>query len=121
MDDVQLFPGFYFMSAEECFADYDAFVVSDRWDDHWLPILANGGGDFYLMDLSTSPSRVRHFRIDEAEHPVEFTRLANFVEAVNESCRRGVIYLNDGYLDMDDLAFGDVAASIDPTVGWWRS
>lgn len=121
MDDFQLFPGFYFMQASECFENYDAFVPSERWNPVWLPVLANGGGDFYVIELSSSTAPVRHFRIDEREHPVEFTGLATFIETVNEACRRGVIYVADGYLEMDDLAFGEIAAANEPTVEWWRS
>jgi hypothetical protein len=34
----------------------------------WHPLFANGGGDFYLLELNPSGEiPVRHFRIDEAE------------------------------------------------------
>lgn len=121
MDDVQVFPGFYLPSLDECLSNYDAFLPSERWDRLWLPILANGGGDFYLLDLTGNDASVRHFRIDESEHPVEFSRLANFVETMNLAYDRGIIFIEDGYLEMDDLAFGDLAAEQEPGVEWWRS
>ena len=66
-------PGFYLLSHEEAGWNFDAFVKDPRWDAAWLPLLGDGGGDFLAVDCSrgeTSGSVV-HFRIDEAEHPVE--------------------------------------------------
>lgn len=67
LDDIHLFPGFYLLSLEDAVDNYRAFVSDQRWTRGWLPIFANGGGDFYVTDLSGEMSGgVRHFRIEES-------------------------------------------------------
>ena len=122
VDDIHLFPGFYLLSLEDAVANYRASVNDDRWQTRWLPIFANGGGDFYVLDLgSSTPGAVRHFRIDESEHPVEFDSLEALLRTVGEAFERAVFFVDpNGYLEMDDLAFGDLAAELNPDVSWWR-
>ncbi len=45
-----------------------------RWQPGWLPILADGGGDFMAVDCSDGNHHgaVYHFRIDQPEHPLEY-------------------------------------------------
>lgn len=120
MDDVQVFPGFYAMPLFECVASYDAFVGDGRWDSSWFPLLANGGGDFYVADLGTPVPAIKHFRIDENLTPAEFSSLESFVAAIVEALALGVVYIEDGYLEMDDMAFGEIAARREPDLAWWR-
>ena len=54
VDDIHLFPGFYLLSIEDAVANYRAFAPDARWMGGWLPVFANGGGDFYVLDLNTS-------------------------------------------------------------------
>jgi len=93
-----------------------------RWQVGWLPILANGGGDFYLVDLRPPvPGSIRHFRLEEQEHPVEFASLAAFFGTVAAAFERGVIYIDsNGYLEMNDMQFAELAGAMNPDVAWWR-
>jgi cell wall assembly regulator SMI1 len=85
----------------------------------WLPIFANGGGDFYVIDLSGA-GVVRHFRIEEAEHPIEFLTVSDMLATIAAGHDRGLFFVDDnGYLEMDDLVFGSLAAEINPRVPWW--
>lgn len=121
LDDIHLFPGFYLLSAEDAVANYQAFVTDSRWRTGWLPIFANGGGDFYVLDLSSpAASPVRHFRIEESEHPIEFSSLGAMLVTLAQAFERGVFFVDsDGYLEMNDLTFGSVAAEMNPAVEWW--
>lgn len=121
IDDIHLFPGFYLLSIEDAIANYRAFVTDSRWTIGWLPVFANGGGDFYVLDLSSlGQSPMRHFRIEEAEHPIEFSSLGTMLATFAKAFERGVFFVDpDGYLEMDDLVFGSVAAETDPAVEWW--
>ncbi|MDQ6719297.1 MAG: SMI1/KNR4 family protein, partial [Candidatus Dormibacteraeota bacterium] len=47
LDDLHLFPGYYFLSLEDATRNYAAFRDDPRWNPAWLPIFANGGGDFF--------------------------------------------------------------------------
>ena len=122
LDDIHLFPGFYLLSLEDALANYRAFVEDSRWQAGWLPLFANGGGDFYVFDGAGSPiGEIRHFRIDEQEHPVEFSSISTFFATLSECFESGVFFVDpDGYLEMDDLRFGAVAGGLDPAVAWWR-
>lgn len=122
LDDIQLFPGFHLLSLEDAVTNYRAFVVDDRWTTGWLPVFANGGGDFYVVDLSpTGAGAVRHFWIDEAEHPIEFSSLSAMMATLAQGFERGVFYVDpDGYLEMDDLVFGGLATEMNPDIAYWR-
>lgn len=122
LDDIHIFPGFYLLSIEDAVTNYEAFISDPRWSRSWLPVLANGGGDFYVADLTTSGAgAVRHFWIDETEHPVEFLSLGAMFATLAQGYERGTFYLDpDGYLEMDDLAFGDLATELNPDVAYWR-
>lgn len=120
MDDVQVFPGFYAMPLSECVESYDAFVGDGRWGSSWFPLLANGGGDFYVVDLDMPVPAIKHFRIDESLTPTEFSSLESFVATIVEAFTSGAIYIEDDYLEMDDTAFGEIAARREPDLAWWR-
>jgi hypothetical protein len=66
-------PGFYFLPLEDSIANYQTFATSRRWTTGCLPLFADGGGDFYVVDLrATAVNPLRHFRNEESEHPIEF-------------------------------------------------
>jgi hypothetical protein len=122
VDDIHLFPGFYLLSLEDAVANYQAFATDSRWTAGWLPLFANGGGDFYVLDLSSSVgSPVRHFRIEESEHPIEFGSLQALLATLATAFDRRIFFVDpSGYLEMDDLVFGGLAAELNPDVAWWR-
>jgi hypothetical protein len=122
LDDIHFFPGFYLLSIEDAITNYRAFVTDTRWRLGWLPIFANGGGDFYVLDLgSRSTNPVRHFRIDESEHPVEFNSLSALLATLAAAFERGIFVVDpNGYMEMDDLVFNGLAAELNPDVEWWR-
>ncbi len=121
LDDIQMFPGFYLLSLEDALANYRAFVTDVRWSPGWVPLFANGGGDFYLVDLGAEPSGlVRHFRIEEVEQPVEFRSLSDMTSTLAAAFEQGVFFVDAaGYLEMDDLRFASLAAELNPAVPWW--
>lgn len=122
VDDIHLFPGFYLLSLEDALANYRAFATDARWSVGWLPLFANGGGDFYVLDLSQpGGGPVRHFRIEESEHPIEFGSVGALSTTLAAAFERGVFFVDpSGYLEMDDLVFAGVAAEFNPDVEWWR-
>ena len=122
VDDIYFFPGFYLLSLEDAFANYRAFATDARWPVGWLPLFANGGGDFYVLDLSgPAEGAVRHFRIEESEHPIEFDSLQALSETLGAAFERGVFFVDpSGYLEMDDIVFAGVAAEFNPDIAWWR-
>jgi hypothetical protein len=122
LDDIQLFPGFHLLSLEDAVTNYRALVTDERFRPGWLPVFANGGGDFYVVDLSpTGAGAVRHFWIDEVEHPIEFSSLSAMLATLAAGFERGIFYVDrKGYLEMDDLVFGGLATELNPDVTYWR-
>lgn len=122
VDDIHIFPGFYLLSLEDAVVNYITFVNDARWTAGWLPLFANGGGDFFVLDVSQAvQSPVRHFRIEESEHPVEFGSLEGLLATLSAAFDRGIFFVDpDGYLEMDDFVFGELAAELNPDVDWWR-
>jgi hypothetical protein len=120
-DDFHVFPGFYMLGLDEAVASYDTYVSDRRWNPGWLPLFANGGGDFYVVDLSeVDHGSVRHFRIEESEHPVEFATVSAFFATLAEGFKEGIFYVDSaGYLEMDDTTFGELAARLNPGISWW--
>ena len=63
---------------------------------------------------------MRHFRIDEIEHPIEFPSLGAMVSTLARAFEHGIFFVHqNGYLDMDDLVYGSLAAELNPNVAWW--
>lgn len=122
LDDIHLFPGFYLLSLHDAILNYLTFVDDPRWRPGWLPVFANGGGDFYIVDLSGELfDPVRHFRIEEPDQPVEFQTLQDMLVTLAAAYVRGVFFMDgDGYLEMDDPAFEAIAAALNPNVAWWN-
>jgi hypothetical protein len=124
LDDMHLLPGFYLSSLEEARTNYEAFRGDRRWDTEWLPVLANGGGDFLAVTCSARPDlrgQIIHFRIEESEHPVEYLSVGRMLETVAAAYREGVYFVDaDGYLEMDDSVFDDLASRLNPDVAWWQ-
>lgn len=122
LDDVQLFPGFHLLSLEDAVTNYRVFVTDRRWTPGWLPIFANGGGDFYVADLRPSDAgAVRHFWLGEAEHPIEFPSLGAMMTTLAQGFERSIFFVDHrGYLEMDDLAFDALATEMNPDAAYWR-
>lgn len=58
------------LSLSDAVANYRSFVADPRWAHGWLPIFANGGGDFYVIDLvGDHEGSIRHFRIEQRSVP----------------------------------------------------
>jgi len=100
LNDIHLFPGFYLLSIEDAIANYRAFVTDSRWSPGWLPIFANGGGDFYVLDLGSLSERpVRHFRIEGSEHPIEFSSLGAMLATLAAAFERVIFFVDpNGFL-----------------------
>jgi hypothetical protein len=121
LGDIYFLPGFYFLSLEDAVSNYRAFVSDRRWMPGWLPIFANGGGDFYFIDVSGDMAEVvRHFWIEETEHPIEFLTVRDMLATIAAGYDRGIFFVDgNGFLEMDDAAFSSLAAEMNPRVPWW--
>ena len=123
LGDLWLVPGFYLCSVEEAVANFDAFVTNPRWRPGWLPLLADGGGDFLAVDCAPGEAHgaVYHFRFDDFEQPLEFRSIERMAATFAAAYQLDAFYINaDGTLDEDYAAYGQVGLELNPDVPWWR-
>ena len=123
LGEIWLIPGFYLLSLDDAIANYRAFAADPRWRFGWLPLFADGGGDFYVVELGREQSgAVRRFRIDEAEHPIEFATVGDFLGTLAAAFDEGVfLAFDEGGVDMNDELFARLARRLNPDVSRWRT
>lgn len=123
LDEIQLFPGFYMLSLGDAVANYQAFVSDTRWDSTWFPLFANGGGDFYFIESGgVAGGAIRHFRVEQTDHPREFGSLPSMMRTVLAAYVSGVIFVDSsGFLEMDDEKFASLASDLNPEIAWWSN
>ncbi len=125
LDDTHFFPGFYLISHADSIEHYRRFRNDHRWDPSWVPIFANGGGDFYVVSLTASrrpTSEVIGFILGEETHPVEFLSLTVMLEVIAECYEHGAYFLSDeGYLETNDEIEIAIASRLNPGVERWAS
>ena len=85
-------------------------------------IIADGGGDLLFVDHESHPEgKIRHYRSDYGECPIEYESVNSLVRTVCRAYKVGAIYINDmGRLDLDDDRYADVARVENPSVDWWQ-
>lgn len=124
LDDIQIFPGFHFLSLQDSISNYLGIKNDQRWNQNWFPIFANGGGDFYAIDLSQSTGAsapVIGFILGENEQNVEYQSLTTMLLTFCECYQKNVVYrTEDGYLEMDDDEQAKIALKHNPDVDFWK-
>lgn len=124
LDDIHFFPGFYLFSVEDAVTQYLAMEGDGRWNRAWLPIFANGGGDFYAADFSRTDADsapIIGFLLGQEEHPTEYESLEKMCETVSVCFERGVFFVSrEGYLEMDDASHSMIARQLNPTLEIWK-
>lgn len=125
LDETHFFPGFYLVSHADSIEHHRRFRTDHRWDPSWVPIFANGGGDFYVVSLTASrqpTSEVVGFILGEETHPVEFLSLTVMLEVIAECYEDGAYFLSDdGYLESNDDVEIAIASRLNPGVERWAS
>jgi hypothetical protein len=125
LDDVQIIPGYHYLSLKDAISCYLAMKNDSRWNPCWFPVFANGGGDFYAVDLSQSDgdsAPVLGFILGEIEQEIEYQSLASMLLTFSECFEKGVVFkTEDGYLEMDDDQQAEIAMRNNPEVEFWYS
>lgn len=124
LDEVQIIPGFHLLSLEDALSDYQAMKNDSRWNPHWFPVFANGGGDFYAVDLSQSNSvgaPVIGFVLGEPVQEIEYRNLEAMLRTFVECYEKGIVFrTKEGYLEMDDNVQAKIAKKYNPDVEFWQ-
>jgi hypothetical protein len=124
LDDLHFFPGFYFLSLEEALDKAPIFRDDSRWRDGWLPLFANGGGDFYVADLCGEPTLdapIIGFLLGEPEAIIEYEGLESMMQTLRRCYASGVFWVDDrDCLEMDDERHAEIARAENPALEFWR-
>lgn len=102
-DDANLIPGYEPLSLEQ------AMDIRRGWTDanevlgeHWIPLLASGGGDFYAVVYAHPKGSYVVDVMTEADPMVAYPSVEQMAVAFRVSYERGAFYVDDeGMLDMD--------------------
>jgi len=127
--DAYLFPGFYLSPLDDSIENYLSRKSDKRWSKGWVPFMEDGGGDYFVVELrrrswrtsvAEQPGRVRHFRNEEPEHPVEFSSIGAMFTTIAAAYDQGIFFMDeDGYLDMDYEKYARFAAALNPGIDVW--
>lgn len=125
LDDVQFIPGFHFLCLDDAINNYQAMKDDRRWCRAWFPIFANGGGDFYAADLGQSDgysAGVIGFILGEKEQETEYQSLTTMLLTFRDGFQNGSVFkAEEGYLEMDDDKYAEIARKNNPELEFWRS
>lgn len=117
LGEIQFFPGFYWMSLDDALEAYRAVSKSGEWGGSWLPIFANGGGDFYAVICdSASPyfGEVVGFVLGEPDQIIEFRDIASLLETVERSFADAAFFASEGHLKADYPRMRAIARQVQP-------
>ncbi len=117
LEEIQFIPGFYWMSLNEALATYRSVSRSAEWQASWLPIFANGGGDFYAVICDQSSSyfgEVVGFVLGETDQVVEFSNVASLFGTVERSFTEGAFFVANGMLKADYPRMRAIAREVQP-------
>jgi len=115
LDGLHFFPGYYFLSFEDALASYLLFENDSRWDCSWFPIFANGGGDYYALDIRTG--KVIGFLLGESDQLPEFDSITAMIRTLAECYEKGIFFLDSsGYLEVNDQRQIEIARKLNPGI-----
>jgi hypothetical protein len=117
LGEIQFFPGFYWMNLDDALETYRGVSKSAEWGGSWLPILANGGGDFYAVVCdSASPyfGEVVGFVLGEPDQIVEFKGITSLLETIERSFADGAFFISEGLLKADYPRMRAIAREVQP-------
>lgn len=116
LEDIWLFPGYYWMSLKDVQDSYRAFKEDYRWSPHWLPIFASGGGDFYAVSCCQADrGAVVGFLLGEEQQFIEFPDLRSMFEVIERSFEEGAFHDGPNGFEADYGAMRQIAIRVSPT------
>lgn len=124
LNDLWLFPGYYFLSLDDAMANYRAFRDDRRWDPSWVPVFADGGGDF--LAVQCDPRRdgwgaVIDFCLEDVEQSIQYASLSALFATMAAAFAADLFYVDDsGRFEMKDSAFIDLAREMNGDLGYWQ-
>jgi hypothetical protein len=70
-------------------------------------------------DSAEGNEPVINYLSGEPEHPVEYASLTDMVRTIEAAFDRGIFFVEEGCLEMDDEAYEELAGEFNPNVDTW--
>jgi cell wall assembly regulator SMI1 len=110
LDDIHFFPGYYLLSPSDAVSHVAHLRQREDWRQDWIPLFANGGGDFYFAQGAsgeTEDTAIRLFQAGLGEPEIGFASLARMLDSFAKSFEVGIFFVDPkgGYLEQDDDRF----------------
>ncbi|KAK3610236.1 hypothetical protein CHS0354_022289 [Potamilus streckersoni] len=85
--------------AVETYQDMSAIMDDNVWNTAWLPFMASGSGNFYVIDMLSG--RVQEVMLaEDPDDEVSFSNLTAFLQNVCQNFTNGIYYIDeDGQLN----------------------
>jgi hypothetical protein len=123
VDELYLFPGYYFLALEHAVTEYRARIDND-WHAAWFPMLTDGGGGFFAVVCdSTDREFGQVVGLDGDGFPpaVAFFSVGRMVATIVQAYDDDMIHCDDnGYLEWEDEAFRELASQMNTGAPYWQ-
>ncbi len=123
LNQLSFVPGYYLLSFLDSIHYYKSFHQEDYWESGWFPILANGGGDFYVATCNVENkqySPVINFLRGESDQVIEYLSVTNMFLVAAECFERGIYYLDENVIKVDIKTERSVAHRYNPDLSRWQ-
>lgn len=125
LDDLHMFPGFFFLSMEDAHRTYLERKDGPQWQEEWFPLFSNDAGDFYLVPCckqKVQGTEVIGFVHGEPEQVPEYESVAAMAATLDAAFAEGVFFIDqDDTLEMDDDKYKLIARRFNPGIREWQS
>jgi hypothetical protein len=96
LGDLWMFPFYYPLPLEEAIAYRADLTPFGCWNHYWLPVFADGSGDFMVVDLSEEGrGRVYSFDNEFPESPMEYESLSDMMATVAAAFAKGIFFVSE--------------------------
>lgn len=123
VDELYLFPGYYFLALEDAVSDYRA-RIDNGWHAAWFAMFADGGGGFFAVICDPADRELGQVvGLDGDGFPpaVAFLSVGRMVTTIAQAYDSDMIHRDDdGYLEWDDEAFRELASQMNPDAPYWQ-
>jgi len=119
------FPGYYFVPLEEAAEIYRGQRIDPEWLPGWLPVFANGGGDYLIVPCAQQrmpTSSVLGWEHGEPDKSAEYETVSSLLQTVEAAFREGAFFVDDeDMMDVDQEQYRRIALQFNPTIRKWQN
>lgn len=121
-EDIQIYPGYFMLSSADAAAEIAATAEAPELDKRWFPILSDGDGSSFSVQLGASPhGPIIGVMPGIGQYQILFGSITALFHTIAEAYDRGVYFIDrHGFLEMDDRAFRALVRESNPDIEFWQ-